>query len=100
MSVLDRTIAPEIRQLDDFLIVRPERRQMRNGMPLFTIQAGSEDVVRFDLVIRSGQLQQDRPLQAVFTNRMLREGCRRKWRKSWTITEHGLICRFQWTAVS
>lgn len=76
MSVLDRTIAPEIRQLDDFLIVRPERHQMRNGMPLFTIQAGSEDVVRFDLVIRSGQLQQDRPLQAVFTNRMLREGAR------------------------
>ena len=76
MSTLDRTVAPEIRQLDDFSIVGPERRVMRNGMPLFTIEAGSEDVVRFDLVIKSGQLQQEQPLQAVFTNRMLREGTR------------------------
>ena len=74
--MLDRTTAPEIRQLDDFSIIRPETRAMRNGMPLHVIQAGSEDVVRFDLVIRSGQLQQSQPLQAVFTNRMLREGTR------------------------
>lgn len=76
MNIPDRTIAPEIRPLDDFSIIRPERRMMRNGMPLFTIQAGSEDVVRFDIVIRSGQLHQERPLQAVFANRMLREGAR------------------------
>ena len=75
--MLDRTIAPKIRQLDDFSIARPEKRLMRNGMPLFTIQAGSEDVVRFDLVVRSGQLRQSQPLQAVFTNRMLREGTKR-----------------------
>ena len=72
MSTLDRTVAPEIRQLDDFSIVGPERRVMRNGMPLFTIEAGSEDVVRFDLVIKSGQLQQEQPLQAVFTKRISR----------------------------
>lgn len=76
MTTPDRTVAPEIRQLDDFSMIRPERHRMRNGMPLFTIQAGSEEVVRFDLVVRSGQLQQDQPLQAVFTNRMLREGSR------------------------
>ena len=76
MTMLDRTTVPEIRQLDDFSIIRPETRAMRNGMPLHVIQAGSEDVVRFDLVIRSGQLQQSQPLQAVFTNRMLREGTR------------------------
>lgn len=43
-------------------------------MPLYVIAAGSEDVVRFDLVIRGGQLHQTQPLQAVLTNRMLREG--------------------------
>ena len=74
MNMLDRTVAPEIRPLDDFSIVVPEKQLMRNGMPLFTIQAGTEDVVRFDLVIKSGQLHQKQPLQAVFTNRMLREG--------------------------
>lgn len=74
MNAVDRTIAPEIKQVEHFSIVQPERQVMGNGMPLYVIAAGSEDVVRFDLVIRGGQLHQTQPLQAVLTNRMLREG--------------------------
>ena len=47
---------------------------MKNGMPLNIIHAGNEDVVRFDLLIGGGQWNQEQPLQAMFTNRMLREG--------------------------
>ena len=74
MNAVDRTIAPEIKQVEHFSIVQPERQVMGNGMPLYVIAAGSEDVVRFDLVIKGGQLHQTQPLQAVLTNRMLREG--------------------------
>ena len=77
MMVVDRTSAPRIRPIEQFSILRPERRDMPNGMPLYVIRAGSEDVVRFDLLVRSGQLHQRLPLQAMFTNRMLREGTRR-----------------------
>lgn len=75
--MLDRTIAPEIRDMETFSIVAPERRTMANGMPLNVIQVGDEDVVRFDLLVRGGQWCQTQPLQATFTNRMLREGTRR-----------------------
>ena len=51
-----------------------ESHRMKNGMPLYVLSAGNEDVIRFDLLVRSGQLDQSQPLQAVFTNRMLREG--------------------------
>ena len=71
---LDRTTAPQIRQIDHFSIVQPELHRMRNGMPLYVLSAGNEDVIRFDLLVRSGQLDQSQPLQAVFANRMLREG--------------------------
>lgn len=71
---LDRTIAPEIRQISHFSITQPEKRLLSNGMPLNILKAGSEEVVRFDLLIRGGQLHQTQPLQAVLTNRMLREG--------------------------
>lgn len=73
---VDRISAPEIRPIEQFSILRPERRDMRNGMPLYVICAGSEDVVRFDLLVKGGQLHQRLPLQAMFTNRMLREGTR------------------------
>lgn len=71
---LDRTTPPPIRQLSEFSIARPERRVMKNGMPLNILNAGTEDVVRFDLLIGGGQWHQEQPLQAMFTNRMLREG--------------------------
>ncbi len=72
--MLDRTTPPPIRQLSEFSITQPERKIMKNGIPLNVIYAGTEDVVRFDILIGGGQWNQEQPLQAMFTNRMLREG--------------------------
>ncbi len=72
--MLDRTTPPPVRQLSEFSIALPERKVMKNGMPLNIIHAGTEDVVRFDILIGGGQWNQEQPLQAMFTNRMLREG--------------------------
>ena len=72
--MLDRTTPPSIRSMENFSFVCPERRQMKNGISLNIIQAGSEDVVRLDILIKGGQWHQTQPLQALFTNRMLREG--------------------------
>lgn len=74
MTQLDRSVAPAIRQLEHFSILQPELHRMPNGMPLYVLSAGNEEVIRFDLLVRSGQLDQSQPLQAVFANRMLREG--------------------------
>lgn len=71
---LDRTIKPSISTLDEINIVKPERITMQNGMRLNVIQAGNEEVIRFDLLVGGGQWSQKQPLQAMFTNRMLREG--------------------------
>ena len=72
--MLDRTTPPAIRPMEGFAIARPERRQMKNGIPLNVIRAGSQEVVRFDVLIGAGQWHQTQSLQAMFTNRMLREG--------------------------
>lgn len=71
---LDRRIMPPIGYMDDFNIQRPVRKIMPDGMTLNVLRAGMEDVIRLDLVVGSGQLDQDYPLQAMMTNRMLREG--------------------------
>lgn len=71
---VDRTIMPAIECIADFNIKEPVMRVMRNGMKLYIINSGSEDIIRLDIVINSGQLEQKQPLQAMMTNRMLREG--------------------------
>ena len=72
--MLDRMTPPAIRPMEGFAIARPERRKMKNGMPLNIIRAGSQEVVRLDVLIGAGQWHQTQSLQAMFTNRMLREG--------------------------
>ena len=72
--MLDRTTPPSIRPLGAFSLTRPERRKMKNGIPLNIIRAGSQEVVRFDVLIGAGQWHQTQALQAMFANRMLREG--------------------------
>lgn len=50
---------------------------MKNGIPLYILNAGDNEVVRIDLLMKGGRWQQTQRLQALFTNRMLREGTRR-----------------------
>lgn len=71
---LNRQIPPPICPLSDIHVTYPESQRLKNGIPLHVIRAGMENVVRFDLLIGAGQWHQTQALQAMFTNRMLREG--------------------------
>lgn len=76
LTMLDRTIPPVIQPLTEMNIQQPERRKLSNGIPLHVLCAGSEDVVRMDILVGAGIWHQQKSLQALFTNRMLREGTR------------------------
>ncbi len=71
---MERTIQPEIQTLKNFRILTPVRTTLPNGIPLTVINAGEQDVVRMDILFAGGRWQQSQKLQALFTNRMLREG--------------------------
>lgn len=71
---LNRLTPPPVRPLSDLHVTYPERRLLKNGIRLNVLDIGTEDVVRFDLLIGAGQWHQSQALQAMFTNRMLREG--------------------------
>ena len=71
---MDRTIQPEIQPLKNFHIQTPVRTTLPNGIPLTVINAGEQEVVRMDVLFSGGRWQQSQKLQALFMNRMLREG--------------------------
>ena len=75
--MIDRSIQPDIQELVQFNIVPPVRTVLPNGIPLTVINAGEQDVVRMDILFKGGRWQQSQKLQALFTNRMLREGSRK-----------------------
>lgn len=71
---LNRTIPPPVLTMEDLNVVYPDRRCLKNGIPLNVLNIGTENVVRLDILIGAGQWHQAQALQAMFTNRMLREG--------------------------
>lgn len=52
----------------------PHLVTMPNGVPLYLLKGTDKGVVRFDLLFKGGYAIQSKPLLAMFTNRMLREG--------------------------
>lgn len=75
--MLNRKQQPPVKTLDTLSIAAPERNILPNGISLNTINAGEQEVTRMDILIGAGQWHQSQPLQAMFTNRMLREGTMR-----------------------
>lgn len=75
--MLNRSLQPLIREPKQLEVPLPELRIMKNGIPLHILNAGDNEVVRIDLLMKGGRWQQTQRLQALFTNRMLREGTRR-----------------------
>ncbi|EJX07572.1 peptidase M16 inactive domain-containing protein [gut metagenome] len=72
--MIDRTIQPAIRQPEHLAVQEPEIIILPNGVKMYVLNAGDNEVVRMDLLFGGGRWQQDCLLQALFTNRMLREG--------------------------
>lgn len=97
MMLLDRTIQPKVRDIEHLAVQMPQRFIMPNGVPLNILNSGDNEVVRIDLLIEGGRWHQSQPLQALFTNRMLREErfdtARWRLQRNWIITAPGWNCQ-------
>ncbi len=75
--MLDRYIQPLICEPEQVEVLTPQSRVMPNGVPLYIFNAEEHEVVRIDILMKGGRWHQTQHLQALFTNRLLREGTRR-----------------------
>ena len=71
---MNRANQPRIQTLEELHIPLPERKILPNGIPFTIVKAGAQEVVRIDILFKAGTWCQTQKLQALFTNRMLREG--------------------------
>ena len=69
--------APEINPITLSHLALPVTEVMPNGVSLHCVQGCKNDVVRIEVLFKGGYSVQCKPLQAIFTNRMLREGSKR-----------------------
>ncbi|MBQ8673741.1 MAG: insulinase family protein [Bacteroides sp.] len=77
MEAIDRTRQPQVKEMEHLSIRYPRPIVMPNRVTLHVLDIGDSEVVRMDFLVGGGRWAQRQPLQALFTNRMLREGTRR-----------------------
>jgi hypothetical protein len=71
--MLNRTIQPIVNPIDHIDIVKAEKRLLSNGIPVYFVNAGSQDVVKVDFIFEAGTWFQPARASAitssVFANR-------------------------------
>ena len=73
-TAINRKIAPESKEVNNILFVLAKTLVLKSGLNIHYINAGTDDVVRLDLVFDAGVNKQKQKGVAVATNMMLTEG--------------------------
>jgi predicted Zn-dependent peptidase len=74
---IDRKIMPALVSAGKIDIPHAHSHTLANGIPVYYINAGTQDVVKIELIFRAGAYNQDMPLLANTTNAMLEEGTKK-----------------------
>jgi len=72
--MLNRTLAPESKQVDEISFIEPLRQTLDNGIPVFTINAGQQELVRIEFIFENVNWNSGMPLQAVAVNHLINNG--------------------------
>jgi len=71
---MNRTQAPEIKLIEQVTLPEFRLLHLDNGVPVYIINAGEQDVVKLELMFKAGKWYEEKNLVSDYTNRMLREG--------------------------
>lgn len=71
---LNRISAPQIQTVKEIALPVIDKSNLTNGIPIFSINVGAQEVVKIQLVFKAGIWFQSQALEAFFTGQMLEEG--------------------------
>ncbi|WP_316829756.1 pitrilysin family protein [Pedobacter aquatilis] len=72
--MLNRTQAPDFKQVSNIKFIQPERKSLDNDVPVFTVYSGEQDLVRIEFIFENVNWNPDKPLQAIAVSAMLNNG--------------------------
>jgi len=75
--MLDRITMPKLALESKINFIEAQKFSLPNGIPLYYVNAGTQDVIKIEVIFRAGSREQDVPLVAGSTNSMLEEGSKK-----------------------
>ena len=74
MNMLDRKLDLEYKSISMPHFLDAQKYTLNNGVPVYAIDGGGQDLCRLEFVFEAGTKLQEKPLQAAMCNAMLLEG--------------------------
>jgi predicted Zn-dependent peptidase len=74
MEVIDRKSSPQINDIKKAEIIRASELKLKSGIPVYHIKAGTQDLVKIELLFPAGMWQQPAPLVGSAVSSMLQQG--------------------------
>ena len=65
--MLDRTLAPNFKEIDDVNFVKAEAHYLKNNIPVYIINAGDQDLVSIEFIFQNVNWEADKPLMPKIT---------------------------------
>ena len=72
--MLNRTLAPESKQISEINFIKPLAQHLDNGIPVFTVNAGQQELVRIEFVFKNVNWDENKPLQALTVSHLINNG--------------------------
>jgi zinc protease len=72
--MLDRKTAPAYNQSTAFDLIAPDTKKLANGLDLFFVRGGSQEVLKVELLFKAGRWVESFPGAAYFTSHLLSKG--------------------------
>lgn len=72
--MLNRNIAPAFKTITQIDIIKAQHQTLDNGIDVYSLSAGSQEIVKIEFVFKAGMYQQPAPLIASTTNALLESG--------------------------
>lgn len=72
--MIDRALAPVYGEVENIELIRAKPLVLANGLKLFSIDGGEQDLVRIEFIFSNTNYDSAKPLQTFATNTMLNDG--------------------------
>lgn len=76
--MLDRTVAPPFVKSTSFDLITPHEKQLPNGVHIFFVPGGTQEVVKIELIFEAGRWFEQRPGTAYFAAHQISKGTKSK----------------------
>lgn len=72
--MLDRTLVPESKQVNEINFIAPQKQELDNGIKVFTVNVGKQELVRIEFVFENVNWDKTKPLQAIAVSHLINNG--------------------------